>query len=124
MDVDRKLLEVQIYFSKSSIYKDLVEKAIELHSEEKIEECEAILSSLPTEEVMMEELIEKLKGKSVYRNLKRITSGGEIDKHDLMKGLHSLATHIIIEIQHGAVEYRLLYDSVMKKLTDLSILTT
>jgi hypothetical protein len=75
-----------------------------------------LLDKLPTEQEMLSELIEKLKGKSVYRTLKKIDEGKETDENAILKGLFSLGTHVLIECQQGKEEFRMLLPFIYKRI--------
>jgi hypothetical protein len=61
----------------------------------------------------MEELVERLKGKSVYKTVKLIISEQKVDDVFLAKGLSSPITHAIIEMNS-----RPEYLSVVKVLVE------
>lgn len=74
--------------------------------------CEDILSRLPTRDVLFKELVAKLKGKSIFRTLKKIHES-EVDSLTKVKGLSSLVTHCIIEMQAGSPEYGMLLPDLL-----------
>ena len=106
-------------FSNSERHKKNVSEAKRLHKLGKLAECQAILEKLPTDAALLSELVEKLKGKSVYNNIKRISEGKVEDKWELAKGYSSLLTHIFIECQQHRLEYSLLTEYAMQKLFTL-----
>jgi len=80
--------------------------------------CEAILSKLPTTDVLLKTLVEKLKGKSVYTNLERIQSkDGKLDWQAL-KVVSSLITHAVIECECGNTEFKVLIPVLLEKLNN------
>ena len=64
--------------------------------------------TFPTQDVLMSKLVEKLKGKSVYKTLKSISEGKVDNTSTSLKGLFSLGTHIAIEVESGNKEYGML----------------
>ena len=81
-------------------------------------EAEKLLNRFPTKKELLDTLTEKLKGKSVYRTLKRISENKE-DSSVMLKGLFSLGTHISIEVEKGNKEYRALYPLIYEKIGKL-----
>lgn len=69
-----------------------------------------VLETLETRSDLLKKLLETLKHKSVYSTLKKIISGKEIGYYEKLKGLTSMMTHLVIECEHGNVEYLALID--------------
>jgi hypothetical protein len=82
-------------------------------------ECMKILDSLPTEKQLLDTLVEKLKGKSVHKTLVKIARNECKSKFDLLKGLHSLSTHVIIEAEQGRREYLLLLPQLYSRIGEV-----
>jgi hypothetical protein len=79
----------------------------------------AILELIPNQTKLFDTLVESLKGKSVYKTLRKI-SKGEIDNtYECLKGLYSLGTHIAIECEKGNSEYGCLFSVVNEKISKL-----
>jgi hypothetical protein len=78
-----------------------------------------MLAKLPNTEILLAELVEKLKGKSVYSTIKKISLGEGKDDYMTLKGLSSLLTHAVIECEHGNKEFRCLLPVIMEKLNEL-----
>jgi hypothetical protein len=66
-------------------------------------------------EKQLELLIEKLKGKSVYENLKNISLGKEKDSIREVVGISSLLTHALIEMKIDK-NYKMLVASLYERL--------
>jgi len=113
-----RLQEAEKYFTKDE-YKTIVNLARALYERGQFDLCETTLSKLSTKEQLLKRLVEKLKEKSVYKTLKKIQEG-QVD-NDLVtaKGLSSLLTHAIIEIEQGNTEYKMLIPSILEKLNDV-----
>lgn len=92
-----------------------IDKAYAEGDSKKLSDC---ISQLPNEETMLAELIEKLKGKSVYKTLKRVMYN-KTPSYVALKAMLSLATHIVIEIEKGRGEYCLLLESVFARCAAL-----
>jgi hypothetical protein len=73
------------------------------------------LNQLPSEHKLIEELMTKLKGKSVHKTFERAGKALATDMQKL-KALSSLLTHVIIECEHGNTEYRMLIPNLLEKL--------
>ena len=56
-------------------------------------------------DVLLTSLLKKLEGKPVYKTLVRIADGKTESSWEELKGLHSLCTHICIEIERGTHDY-------------------
>lgn len=63
-------------------------------------------------------LVDKLKGKSVYENLKNISLGKEVDPIREVVGISSLLTHALIEMEIDK-EYKILVASLYERLGSL-----
>lgn len=75
------------------------------------------MRKLPTAEQLLDRLIEKLKGKSVYKTLKAIQEGkAASDPIVTMTGLSSLLTHVLIEMKQGHREYGILIPTIFEKM--------
>lgn len=98
-----------------SKYASVLETAARMLDAGDSESAEKKLKELPTERELLIQLIEKLKGKSVYDTLIRINAGKATYNEEL-KGWFSLGTHVAIEIDHGAVEYRVLLTMVHERI--------
>jgi prepilin-type processing-associated H-X9-DG protein len=118
MNLLNKLLFAKKYF-KTGKYKLIVESAIVAYEENSSDVCEQRLNLLPTTDKLLAKLVEKLKGKSVYRTLKLISDGKSCDSYDMLKGLSSLLTHVVIEIKQGNVEYGMLLPKINEKINEL-----
>jgi hypothetical protein len=113
-----KLLEAEKYFTRKE-YINIVRLAKELFERDQFDLCERELEKLPTREQLLKNLVQKLEGKSVYKTIRKIQEG-QVD-NDLVtaKGLSSLLTHAIIEVEQGNVEHGILIPSILEKLNDI-----
>jgi len=116
--LQKRVEEAKKYFfnEKYSTCISLAENNLE---QDNLESCEALLNKLPTIDLLLESLISKLKGKSVYKTLKRIHENKEEDNYTKLKGLSSLITHCIIEVQSGNKEYGVLLPILVEKEKEL-----
>lgn len=83
------------------------------------DDAEVLMDSAFDKSAMMEQLIEKLRGKSVHKTLSRAAKGKCSTALEHVKGLTSLCTHIIIECEHGRNEYRVLLHDVHERIGQL-----
>jgi len=113
-----RLLEAEKYFTQKK-YVEIVELAKELFERGQFDLCEKQLSKLPSSGELLEKLVKKLKGKSVYRTLKQIQEGKVGNDLYTAKGLSSLLTHALIEIEHGNNEYKVLVPIMIEKLNEI-----
>jgi len=108
-----KITKVEKYF-KDTKYSNIVREISNLFNNGKLFLCEKELEKLPSEDQLLDELVEKLKGKSIYRTLEKIEKG-EKDVFVILKGLSSLLTHCIIECKHNR-EYLMLVPVIVNKI--------
>lgn len=113
-----RLFEVEKYFTKKE-YTSTVELARELFERGQFDLCEKKLEKLPSNIELLETLVKKLEGKSVAKTLKLIQEGKIENNLVTAKGLSSLLTHIIIEVEHGNNEYKILVPSIIEKLNEI-----
>lgn len=113
-----RVLEAQKYFTAKR-YAGTVQLALELFERGQLDLCERELDKLPSPAELLEKLIEKLKGKSVYRTLRKIQEGKVEDDIVIAKGLSSLLTHIMIECEKGNTEYKVLLSNTIEKLNEV-----
>jgi len=70
-------------------------------------------------EQLLQQLVEKLKGKSVYKTLIQITRDENVPRTRALKGLFSLGTHLVIEIEQGGKQYECLLEDIYNRLGQL-----
>ncbi|MHA1883065.1 MAG: hypothetical protein ACTSUO_08475 [Candidatus Thorarchaeota archaeon] len=114
-----KLLLFERYY-KGSKYEAGVMLASSYYEQGLYKLCEKELEKLPSQEQLLKKLIEKLKGKSVYKTLKRLWSGKIDDSVTTLKGLSSLLTHTLIEVEKRNTEYRILVPLIIEKVNELA----
>jgi len=115
--VDR-LEYAERYFSYSPDYSKSVKEARRLFDDCAFSTCSKKLKKIPTVDQLMEQLVERLKGKSVYKTINRIIKEGKVDPIDRIKGLSSLLTHAMIEM-HDNPEYAAVAKVVLERLNSL-----
>jgi len=115
---DFKLLDrfaaAKRYYSNSG-YSELLEQIEKLLGSNHFE-ATMLLNKLPSKEELLKTLVESLKGKSVYKTLKKISENKVESPAEMLKGLFSLGTHISIEVDKGHGEYKALYPVVYEKI--------
>lgn len=105
-------------YLKNSKYAKQISEAIDLCFNGRIDEAQKILDSLPTTKQLLTDLVEKLKGKSVYTTLNKILEGKADNDLITLKGISSLKTHCIIEAEKNP-EYLLLLEEIDKKYYEI-----
>ena len=93
-----RLLVAERYFIKSAPV--TVHTAKVFYEEGNYDGCKTMLNNLPTQEQLLDELIEELKGKSIYKAIKEIQSGYQVNKFTKIKVISSLITHVCIDCEH------------------------
>jgi len=116
--LQKRLIEARRFFS-SDKYKTVLSLASLYLDQDRPEACKEQLDRLPTKDDLLERLVKKLEGKSVYKTLRQIHENKGVDTLTKMKGLSSLVTHCIIEMQSSGTEYGFLLPSLLEKEQEL-----
>lgn len=117
-DLLQRLLLAERYFNTPT-YASKVREARTHFLCGRYDEAKKTLDQLPTKEVLLKELIEKLVNKSVYKTLKEILKGEKSEKYTALKGLSSLLTHTVISCEQGKTEYEILFPLLMEKINEI-----
>ena len=96
-------------------YEPLVDKAVHAYICGDYITIDEMVSKLPTDIVLLENLIKKLKGKSVYTNLRKLLEGKETSIEQELISTASLIVHVGIEMKEN-IEYKKLLPDLHKKL--------
>ena len=111
MQASRKFFNTQ--------YWPIVEAATALYVKGDFNKVLTELQTLPSDKDLLAGLIEKVKGKPVYSNLKKIFKGESVDRLDMKIALSSLYTRCCIE-QKDFPEFRCIESELLNKLKELS----
>jgi hypothetical protein len=111
-----KRLSICEKYFKDTGYWDTVKAAREAAFSNDMALCHSLLDNIPNEVDLFNSLVEKLKNKPVYRTLKKINENDSVSKFTLLKGLSSLMTHTLIELENGHNEYGLLIPYIYEKI--------
>ena len=103
---------------KETKYNHLIDDVIKAYIHEDVEKLDESIKRFPTYKQLLETLISKLKGKSVYTNLTKIFKGENVVKEDKAIAISSLITHCLIEMKTNR-EYRMLIPDLHKKLGEI-----
>lgn len=115
LQIQTRLLFAEKYFSTPR-YASKVKEARYLFLLNRHVEAQDILNGLPTKESLLKSLVERLKGKSVYKTLRKILNGDTLERYTALKGLLSLGVHTVIECEKGRDEYMLLLVDIYEKI--------
>ena len=115
MKYSQKLLEIRKKFDGTQ-YDSLITEYMLAYVHDNKTRMDEIIKQLPTDIQLLENLVNKLKGKSVYTNLKKILNEEKISNIDREITLSSLYTHICIEMKQGNLEYKNLKQGTFQKL--------
>ena len=113
-----RIEEAKRYFSTDR-YQTVISLAESFLSSNNLISCSNMLDRLPTRDQLFESLLTKLKGKSVYKTLRQIHEKTEVSDLTKLKGISSLITHCIIEIEGGRKEFGMLLPTLLEKLSEL-----
>jgi hypothetical protein len=119
--MDRELFDRVVAAEKgfaNSQYELTAKLAWVLYEGGDFDKAHEALSTLPTPERLLRNLIEKLKGKPVYKTLKRVNEGKGTDPSETIKALSSLLTHTMIEYKDHP-EYRVLAPMIHEQIAEL-----
>jgi hypothetical protein len=111
----KRLFTLNKYFT-SKVYENLLQETNQAYLKSDFKKLDELMSRFPTDKQLLGLLVEKLKGKSVYTTLRKILEGKIKNQAALTKGLSSLITHTLVEIEQGNPEYKILLEDLMKKL--------
>jgi len=100
-------------------YEPLVENATAAYVRGDYAKIDEILTQFPDDIKLLAELVEKLKGKSVYTNLQKLLEGKETSTEQAVISTASLITHVAIDLKEGNKEYKRLMPSLYAKLGTL-----
>jgi hypothetical protein len=115
-----RLIIAEKYFSKR--YPNKLIAAQRFYNQENYGCCKELLDELPTQEQMMDELIHRLEGKSIYKTIIEVQRGGCTNKFTKIKMISSLITHVCIECEKDGSDQQYsyllpwLYDQLSKEL--------
>ena len=110
----KNLMEASNKF-KNTKYEASIKEASQAYLNEDYNLMETILSKLPTEPILLASLLEKLKGKSVEKGLKKVLQEGRATTLEQGISTASLLVHILIECKEDST-YKLLLPDAYKKL--------
>jgi len=116
-DTLRKLEEAKVFFANTQ-YGHIVREATRYFERNELGLCLTQLGRLPSAKVLLDQLVEKLKGKSVHKTLERAKRNGNTGLVEL-KALSSLLTHATIECEQGRLEYKRLIPLLLERINDV-----
>ena len=112
----KMLLEASNKF-KGTKYEAEVEKASAAYMAQNYGVMESILEALPTEPKLLALLLEKLKGKSVEKGIKKALNEDKTSTIEQGVAVSSLLTHVLIECKTHP-EYKILLPNLYLRLGD------
>ena len=113
-DYSNKILELSRRDVKDN-EKALVAEAMEYYVQGEYEKIDEVLTKLDTDYQLLNALVEKLKGKSVYTNLKKLIEGKDQSIEQQIISIGSLISHTAIEMKEHK-EYKKLLPDLYRKL--------
>jgi hypothetical protein len=109
------LLNINRQFSGTK-YDVLVDEATKAYIRGDYKKIDEIIEQLPNDLILLEELVSKIHGKSVYTNLKLLLEGKETSTEQAIISTASLITHVAIDLKEGNKEFKRLLPSLFTKL--------
>lgn len=109
------LLNINRQYSGTK-YDALVDEATKAYISGDYKKIDEIIEQLPNDLILLEELVSKLHGKSVYTNLKLLLEGKETSTEQAIISTASLITHVAIDLKEGNKEFKRLLPSLFTKL--------
>jgi hypothetical protein len=111
---------------KGTSYEKVVENARRKFDTGYENTATALLTTLPTVESLLKKLVEKLekpdaKGRvrPVCRTLRLIAEKKLVEGDSFLKGLFSLGTHTLIEMEQGHKEYRMVLNFIYERIGEI-----
>jgi len=99
--------------------KQEISNMLHLLEKKKYDELDKALVEFPMPEDILKELVESLKGKPVYKTLKKISEGKSKDQYTNMKGLFSLGCHAAIKMEDGQLRYGMILPLIHHRIGEL-----
>jgi len=115
---NKTILEITREYTGTK-YEPLVEEATAAYVRGDYAAIDNVLVQFPDDIHLLEVLVEKLRGKSVYTNLQLLLEGKETSTEQAVISTASLITHVAIDLKEGRKEYRRLLPSLYAKLGTL-----
>jgi len=112
----KRLDDAHRFFSHNNRYRDFVDAAQRYFEAGDNDSAWIELKKLPSDMDLLQTLTEKLEAKSVYKTLQKIVNDTVGSKYEILKGIFSLGTHIVIECENGNKEYAILLGLIYEKL--------
>jgi len=97
-------------------YEPLVDEATAAYVSGDYQKIDEVVKKFPDDIYLLETLVNKLEGKSVYTNLQLLLEGKETSTEQAIISTASLITHVAIDLKEGNKEYRRLLPSLYAKL--------
>jgi len=117
MNYEKEILRLTRAFSGTK-YESLLQETILAYISNDVAMTESLMSKFPSDKQLLENIIEKVKNKSVYANMKKALESNGGNNADTLIGVSSLMTHVAIECKENR-EYRALLPDLHKKLGEL-----
>lgn len=97
-------------------FQPLVDEATAAYVRGDYKKVDEVIRQLPSDIQLLDALVEKLRGKSVYTNLEKLFEGKDASTEQAVISTASLITHVAIDLKEGNKEYRRLMPSLYAKL--------
>ena len=99
-------------------YDSLVDEAVDAYNASDEARLNEVVAKIPTDIQLMDMMLEKIKDKSVFKNLKKTLGDKTQNVNDAVIGVSSLITHVVIECKENR-EFRALLPDLYNKRGEL-----
>lgn len=117
MNYEKEVLRLTRVFSGTK-YEPLLQETILAYISNDSAKTESLISKFPTDKQLLENIVEKVKNKSVCSNIKKAVCKESVSPVESLVCVSSLMTHVAIECKESK-EYRALLPDLHKKLGEL-----
>jgi hypothetical protein len=117
MNYSKEILRLTKTFDGTK-YDIILKEVVQAYIEDDFKKLEEHLNKFPTDIQMLGSIVEKVKGKSVERNIKIAINSGTSNVVETLIAVSSLMTHVAIECKQNR-EFRALLPDLHNKLGEL-----
>jgi len=118
LELQIQINDLKKFYSHNQAITSILNRSIYLLNDGKLDEAQNLVKSVPSNQELLINLINKLKTKSVFKTLKEIHDTQTSNLRKLI-GYSSLITHVAIECEHGNFEYAMLLPQLLERQNEI-----